>query len=46
MKRHMRHTRLWMRRVGWLFVLWGGGVAALFTVAQLLKSIMRNSGMA
>ena len=39
------HTRLWMRRVAWLLALWGGSVFVLFLVAQLLKSIMRNSGM-
>lgn len=41
-----RHAPLWVRRLGWLVILWAGGVAALFAVAQLLKAIMRGSGMA
>ncbi|OZI73718.1 hypothetical protein CAL24_17890 [Bordetella genomosp. 2] len=41
-----RNAPLWIRRFGWLVILWAGGVAALFGVAQLLKAIMRGSGLA
>ena len=37
--------RLWLRRVGWLVVLWAGGVAALGVVALLLRFVMRAAGL-
>ena len=39
-------TRLWARRAAWLFGLWGASVAVLFIVAQVLKAVMRHSGLA
>lgn len=36
---------LWLRRAGWLVVLWLGGVAALGLVALVLRVAMRAAGM-
>lgn len=36
----------WMRRVGWLVLLWAGGVAVLTAVAWALKAVMRAAGLA
>lgn len=36
---------LWLRRLGWMLVLWVGGVGALFLVAGLIRAIMRGAGM-
>jgi len=36
---------LWLRRLGWMIVLWAGGVAALYLVAALLRAIMHAAGM-
>jgi hypothetical protein len=36
---------LWLRRVGWLIVLWAGGVAALGVVALVLRLFMRAAGL-
>ncbi|WEF35333.1 DUF2474 domain-containing protein [Pseudoduganella chitinolytica] len=35
----------WLRRLGWLVVLWCGGVAALAVVAGLLRVLMHAAGM-
>jgi hypothetical protein len=40
-----RTSRFWVRRVGWLLLLWGAGVAALSVVAALLHVLMRAAGM-
>jgi Protein of unknown function (DUF2474) len=37
--------RLWLRRLGWLLVLWTGGVLALWLVAALIRAIMHAAGM-
>ena len=37
--------RLWLRRVGWLVVLWVGGVAALGIVALALRFVMQAAGL-
>jgi uncharacterized membrane protein len=37
--------RLWARRVGWLLILWVGGVASLAVIAFLMRMIMRMAGM-
>ena len=36
----------WGRRVGWLVLLWAGGVGALTLVAWVLKVAMRAAGLA
>jgi hypothetical protein len=36
---------LWLRRLGWLALLWLGGVAALGLVALLLRWLMHAAGM-
>ena len=37
--------RIWLRRFGWLLVLYTGGVAALAVVAIVLHLAMRAAGM-
>jgi hypothetical protein len=37
--------RLWLRRLGWLVVLWAGGVLTLYLVASLIRAIMHAAGM-
>jgi Protein of unknown function (DUF2474) len=36
---------LWLRRLGWLVLLWLGGVAALAFTAGLLRLMMQVAGM-
>ena len=36
---------LWLRRVGWLLVLWLGGVAVLGLVALALRVLMHAAGL-
>ncbi|QNA89491.1 DUF2474 domain-containing protein [Massilia sp. Dwa41.01b] len=38
-------TPLWLRRLGWMVLLWAGGVAALFLAASLIRAIMHAAGM-
>lgn len=40
-----RRAPLWLRRIGWMVLLWLGGVATLAMVAFLLKMVMRAAGM-
>jgi hypothetical protein len=35
----------WLRRLGWMVLLWAGGVATLGVVALLLRVLMRAAGM-
>jgi len=37
--------RMWLRRVGWLVVLWTAGVAALGLVALALRLVMQAAGL-
>ncbi|ESQ81390.1 DUF2474 family protein [Asticcacaulis benevestitus] len=37
--------KLWLRRVGWLVLIWIGSVAALALVALLLRLLMNMAGM-
>jgi hypothetical protein len=36
---------LWLRRLGWLVVLWAGGVLALYLIAGLIRMMMHAAGM-
>jgi hypothetical protein len=36
---------LWLRRVGWMLLLWLAGVAMLGLVALLLRLLMHAAGM-
>jgi Mg/Co/Ni transporter MgtE len=36
---------LWLRRIGWLVVLWAAGVATLGGVAWMLRAAMHAVGM-
>ena len=36
---------LWLRRIGWMALLWLGGVAALGLVALALRLLMHAAGM-
>ena len=38
--------RTWLRRIGWLLLIWAVSVAALGLVAWLLKGVMRAVGLA
>jgi hypothetical protein len=38
-------NRLWVRRVGWLIVIWTLSVIALAVVAVLLRIVMRFAGL-
>lgn len=35
----------WLRRIGWLIVIWLGSVAVLGIAAWLLRALMRLVGM-
>jgi hypothetical protein len=36
---------MWMKRIGWLVLLWASSVAALAVVAAALKLVMRAAGL-
>jgi len=42
----MQAGQSWWRRVGWLLLLWAGGVASVSVIAMLLKLAMRVAGLA
>jgi hypothetical protein len=35
----------WLRRIGWLVLLWVAGVATLFATASLIRLAMHAAGM-
>jgi hypothetical protein len=37
--------RLWVRRVGWLILIWTLSVSALAVVAALLRTLMKIAGL-
>lgn len=37
--------REWLRRIGWMVLLWLGGVLTLSAVAFLIRIIMHAAGM-
>jgi len=37
--------REWARRLGWMALLWAGGVATLALVAFLIRIVMHAAGM-
>ncbi len=37
--------RMWLRRVGWLVLIWTGSVAALAVVAMAFRLLMKLAGM-
>ncbi|PNG25726.1 DUF2474 domain-containing protein [Methylocella silvestris] len=37
--------KLWLRRVGWLVLIWSASVAALGVVALLLRALMSAAGL-
>lgn len=41
----MQGGHLWLRRIGWLVVLWAAGVAALGIVALALRLVMQAAGL-
>jgi len=41
----MAARSLWLRRLGWMALLWAGGVATLSLVAFLIRIIMHAAGM-
>lgn len=38
-------ARVWLRRLGWLALIWTAGVAALGAVAWLLRLAMHAAGL-
>ena len=36
---------LWLRRVGWLAIIWAGSIAALAVVALIFRLLMNLAGM-
>jgi hypothetical protein len=36
---------MWLRRFGWLVVIWAASVGALALVAALMRLLMRAAGM-
>ncbi|MDO6670781.1 DUF2474 domain-containing protein [Cobetia amphilecti] len=42
----IRHTSgSWLKKIGWLMVIWGGSVAALGIVSLALRSFMQAAGL-
>lgn len=42
----MSHTSgSWLKKIGWLVVIWGGSVAALGIVSLALRSFMQAAGL-
>jgi len=35
----------WLRRLGWMVLLWMAGVAALFATASIIRLLMHAAGM-
>lgn len=38
-------SKRWLRRIGWLVVIWVASVAGLAVAAWLLKAVMRIAGL-
>ena len=43
--RFLSDSRKWMRRIGWLILIWATSVAALGAVALVLRAIMSAACM-
>lgn len=41
----MAARSLWLRRLGWMVLLWLGGVVSLSLIAFLIRIIMHAAGM-
>lgn len=39
------NRKLWLRRVGWLVLIWAGSIAALAVVALLFRFLMNLAGL-
>jgi hypothetical protein len=37
--------KLWLRRIGWLVLIWAGSIAALAVVALLFRLLMNLAGL-
>ncbi|MBD9529911.1 DUF2474 domain-containing protein [Paracoccus sp. PAR01] len=40
-----RQPRQWLRRIGWLVLIWAASVLALGAVALLFRGVMSMAGM-
>ncbi|SDD47525.1 Protein of unknown function [Cupriavidus sp. YR651] len=40
-----RHVPRWLRRLGWLVLIWAGSVVALGVAAWVLRGVMQLAGM-
>ena len=38
-------AQMWLRRVGWLILIWAGSVVALGVVAGLFRVVMNLAGL-
>jgi hypothetical protein len=38
-------TQTWLRRIGWLVLIWTGSVLALGVVAGLFRAVMNLAGL-
>ncbi|SIO66819.1 Protein of unknown function [Bradyrhizobium erythrophlei] len=45
MTAHPVGAQTWLRRVGWLVLIWAAGVLALGLVAGLLRVVMNLAGL-
>lgn len=39
------HSASWLRKIGWLVVIWGGSVSALGLVSLALRRFMQAAGL-
>jgi hypothetical protein len=37
--------KLWLKRVGWLILIWAGSILALAAVAYLMRLLMNAAGL-
>lgn len=38
--------KLWLKKIGWLILIWAGSIAVLALVAGLMRMLMRLIGLA
>lgn len=41
----MAGVRMWLKRFGWLVLIWAGSVAALAAMALMLRLLMNMAGL-
>nr|WP_321270447.1 DUF2474 domain-containing protein [Alcaligenes faecalis] len=43
--REIRSRGLWLRRLGWLALIWAGSIAGLTIIALFFRMLMNMAGM-